>query len=259
MEKQILHSKIYENKEKPSLLIFHGLFGLLDNWGTLGKKFGENYDTHLIDLRNHGRSFHSEEMSYTSMAEDIVNYINFHHITQPILLGHSLGGRAVMECAIKNPGLVEKLIVVDMAPKGYQPHHLAIFKALNMVDFANVGDRKDVEDMLAQQIKNRAIIQFLVKNVYRKEDGSFDFRFNLKNIEKNYLDIITKPISTNVYEGPTLFISGEKSDYILKEDEPNLKKQFPLEKLVTVSNAGHWVQAENPTEFYNVVISFLES
>lgn len=259
MNKQILHSKIYENKNKPSLLIFHGLFGLLDNWGSLGKKFGENYDTHLIDLRNHGKSFHSDEMSYESMVEDIADYIDFYNLNKPILLGHSLGGRAVMSFSIEKPDLVHKLIVVDMAPKAYKPHHVKIFEALNTIDFSNVRDRKDVENMLSKEIDNKAIVQFLVKNVYRKDDNSFDFRFNLKGLEKNYIHIISKAIETGIFLGSSLFISGEKSNYILEDDKIEIIKQFPNSKFISISNAGHWVQAENPNDFYNSVVSFIES
>lgn len=120
----ILHSKIYgmEREETP-LLVFHGLFGMLDNWGTFGKEFGEKMPCHLVDLRNHGKSFHSEEMSHQVMAEDILNYINHYQIDRVNLLGHSLGGKAVMQFALSYPDRVNKLIVVDIAPKAYPPHH----------------------------------------------------------------------------------------------------------------------------------------
>ncbi len=257
MEERTLHSKIYEKPGAVPILIFHGLFGMLDNWATLGKKFAEDREVHLIDLRNHGRSFHSEEMDYASMSDDIVNYMKQYNLKKAVLLGHSLGGKAVMECAVKHPDLVEKLIVVDIAPKAYPPHHQSIIKALESVDFSQVKDRKDVEMVLSQYIQETGVIQFLMKNVYRTDKDQFDFRFNLKTLSGNYNQLINKPISYGKYEGLTLFISGEKSNYILKEDEFYMRQQFPNEKLRVISQAGHWVQADNPEEFYEVVHEFL--
>ncbi|WP_303822728.1 alpha/beta fold hydrolase [Apibacter mensalis] len=259
MENRVLNSKIFYNPGKMPLLIFHGLFGMLDNWGTLGKKFSETNEVHLIDLRNHGRSFHSDEMSYTTMSDDIVNYMKHYSLDKAILLGHSLGGKAVMECAIKHPDLVEKLIVVDMAPKAYPPHHQQIFKALESVDFSKANEKKDVENMLSQHISDAGILMFLMKNVYRTEDNRFDFRFNLKTLKEKYNQLINNTISFGKYEGPTLFIAGEKSNYILKEDEFSIRQQFPNEKTVVIPHAGHWVQVDNPTVFYETVTTFLQS
>lgn len=259
MENHILNSKIFYNSGKTPLFIFHGLFGMLDNWGTLGRKFSETNEVHLIDLRNHGRSFHSDEMSYTTMSDDIVNYMKHYSLDKAILLGHSLGGKAVMECAIKHPDLVEKLIVVDMAPKAYPPHHQLIFEALQSVDFSKIHEKKEVENILSQYIKEAGIIQFLMKNVYKTEDNLYNFRFNLKTLSEKYNQVINNTISYGKYEGPTLFIAGEKSNYILKEDEFNIRQQFPNEKTVVIPNAGHWVQVDNPTAFYETVETFIKS
>ena len=241
------------------LLIFHGLFGMLDNWATLGRKFAEDNEVHLIDLRNHGKSFHSDEMSYASMSEDIVSYMEYHRLPKAVLLGHSLGGKAVMECAVKHPELVEKLIVVDIAPRAYPAHHQAIIKALESVDFSQVRERKDVQNVMVQYVHEPAIVQFLMKNLYRKEDGIFDFRFNLKTLSEKYNQLINRPISFGKYEDETLFVSGEKSNYILREDEFYIKQQFPKEQIVIIPNAGHWVQADNPEAFYETVHSFLKT
>jgi pimeloyl-ACP methyl ester carboxylesterase len=230
---------------------------MLDNWATLGKRFAETREVHLVDLRNHGRSFHSEEMDYASMSEDIVNYMKQYNLAGAILLGHSLGGKAVMECAVKHPELVDKLIVVDIAPKAYPPHHQAIIKALESVDFTQIEDRKDVERILSQYIREPGVIQFLMKNVYRTENNRFDFRFNLKTLSRNYNKLINESVSFGSYGGAALFISGERSNYILKEDEFYIHRQFPKGKLVIVPGAGHWVQADNPTGFYETVQAFL--
>lgn len=256
----ILHSKIYgEEKRGIPLLVFHGLFGMLDNWGSFGREFGEFFPVHIMDLRNHGRSFHSDEMSHDDLAEDIVNYMQHHHIEKANLLGHSLGGKAVMQCAIKHPEMVEKLIVADIAPKAYPPHHQGIIKALETVDFNKVKSRGEVEAILAEYIPEQSVIQFLTKNLFWNENKQLNWRFNLKTLASKYNDFVGNAIRFGTFSGETLFIGGEKSNYILPQDEFLIKQQFPNYKLEHVANAGHWVQAENPKGFNDIVKDFLLS
>ncbi len=255
---EILHSKIYgQELSGTPLLVFHGLFGMLDNWGSFGKEMGELYPVHLLDLRNHGKSFHSDIMSHDAMAEDILNYMAAHHIEKANILGHSLGGKAVMQFAITYPEKVEKLIVVDIAPKAYPPHHQGIIKALESVNFAEMKSRSDVEEALAEYIHEKPVIQFLAKNLYWTEEKTLDWRFNLPVLSKNYSEYVSNAIKFGVFSGPTLFMAGEKSNYILTQDEFQIKQQFPNAKIVTISGAGHWVQADNPVEFASVVKDFL--
>ncbi len=151
---EILNSKIFgEGLTATPLLVFHGLFGMLDNWGSFGKDLGEYLPVHLIDLRNHGRSFHSEGMSHDDLADDIARYMDHYSIQKAHVLGHSLGGKAVMQFAIRYPEKVEKLIVVDISPKAYPPHHQGIIKALESVDFNTVSSRNEVEEVLSQYIR----------------------------------------------------------------------------------------------------------
>ena len=255
---QILHSKIYgENQSGIPLLVFHGLFGMLDNWGSFGKEMGEFFPVHLIDLRNHGKSFHSAEMSHDDLAHDISHYMEFHGLQKINLLGHSLGGKAVMQFAVKYPIKVEKLIVVDISPKAYPPHHQGIIKALESVDFQTITSRQEVEEILNQYIPEKSVVLFLAKNLYWTEDKKLNWRFNLKTLSEKYTEFVSNAIKFGVYTGKTLFISGEKSNYILPQDEFQIKQQFPNSSVVTIKNAGHWVQAENPTDFNQVVKDFL--
>ncbi len=257
---QILHSKIYgEDKTGTPLLVFHGLFGMLDNWGSFGKKVGEEAPCHILDLRNHGKSFHSEEMTHQVLAEDILNYMNVHGIDKVNLLGHSLGGKAVMTFAISFPEKVEKLIVADISPKAYPPHHQGIIKALQSVDFKTITSRQEVEEVLSQYISEKSVIQFLTKNLYWTEDKKLNWRFNLKTLAEKYNDFVANAIKFGKFEGQTLFIAGEKSNYILPQDEFLMRQQFPNYQLITISNAGHWVQAENPKDFNEAVKNFLKS
>lgn len=255
---EILNSKIFgEEQTATPLLVFHGLFGMLDNWGTFGKELGEFMPVHLLDLRNHGRSFHSENMSHDDLANDIANYMEAQGMEKAVVLGHSLGGKAVMQFAINYPEKAEKLIVVDISPKAYPPHHQGIIKALESVDFDTVKSRNEVEAVLSQYIPERSVIQFLTKNLYWTEDKKLNWRFNLKTLAEKYSEFVSNAIKYGVYEGETLFISGEKSHYILPQDEYAIKQQFPKAKVVTVKNAAHWVQADNPVDFTQVVKEFL--
>ena len=255
---EILHSKIYgENKSATPLLVFHGLFGMLDNWGSFGREMGEFFPVHLIDLRNHGKSFHSTEMSHDDLAHDILYYMEFHKLEKVNLLGHSLGGKAVMQFAIKYPIKVQKLVVVDISPKAYPPHHQGILKALESVDFAVSTTRQEVEEVLLQYIPEKMVVQFLAKNLYWTDDKRLNWRFNLKTLADKYAQFVSNAIKFGVYSGETLFIAGEKSNYILPQDEFEMKQQFPNSSIVTINNAGHWVQAENPTDFNEVVKDFL--
>lgn len=255
---KILHSKIYgENQVGTPLLVFHGLFGMLDNWSAFGKEMAEFFPVHLLDLRNHGKSFHSEQMSHDDMANDILNYIGVHKLNKINLLGHSLGGKAVMQFAISYPEKVEKLIVADIAPKAYPPHHQGIIKALQSVDFNVVNSRQEAETILAQYIPEKAVIQFLAKNIYWTEDKKLAFRFNLKTLAEKYAEYVSKGIKSGVFEGDALFLAGETSNYILPQDAFAIKQQFPNSKIETIPNAGHWVQADNPVDFKAAVKKFI--
>lgn len=255
---EILHSKIFgQDKPGTPLLVFHGLFGMLDNWGTFGKEMGEFFPVHLIDLRNHGKSFHSTEMSHDDLAHDIAHYMEFYHIEKANLLGHSLGGKAVMQFAIKYPIKVQKLIVVDISPKAYPPHHQGILKALESVDFDKITTRQDAEEVLQQYIPEKSVIQFLAKNLYWADDKKLAWRFNLKTLSEKYSDFVSNAIKFGVFSGETLFIAGARSNYILPQDEFQIRQQFPHSSVVKIENAGHWVQAENPKDFNEVVKDFL--
>ena len=255
---EILHAKIFgQDKPGTPLLVFHGLFGMLDNWGSFGKEMGEFFPVHLIDLRNHGKSFHSTEMSHDDLAHDISHYMDFHHIEKANLLGHSLGGKAVMQFAIKYPIKVQKLIVVDIAPKAYPPHHQGILKALESVDFEKITTRQEAEEVLQQYIPEKSVIQFLAKNLYWTDDKKLAWRFNLKTLSERYSEFVSNAIKFGVFSGETLFIAGAKSNYILPQDEFQIRQQFPNSSVVTVENAGHWVQAENPTDFNEAVKDFI--
>ena len=253
---EILHSRIV-GEGKP-FLILHGYFGMGDNWKSLGNQFGENFEVHMIDQRNHGRSFHADEFDYELMVEDLYNYIQHHELEQIILLGHSMGGKTAMLFAVEYPELVDKLLIADISPRYYQPHHNEILKALNSVDFSIHTSRKLVEEQLSQYIPEAGVRQFLLKNVYWREKGQLDFRFNLQSLTENNSEVGTALPSFTSFDGQTLFLAGGSSGYITEDEMPLIKAHFPNSEVVTIANAGHWLHAENPKEFYERVISFLK-
>lgn len=253
---RILSSKTIGNHPQ-HLIIAHGLFGQLDNWNTLGKKFANYFTTHLVDLRNHGRSFHDDQTSHKAMAEDLLHYLEFHQIPSAHFIGHSLGGKVVMELALTHPEKVDKLIVADMAPKTYPPHHQDIIKGLQNVDFDHVITRSDVEPYLKEYIKDPSVRQFLLKNVYRTPEGKYNFRFNLKALSQNYNELVSNNLLDKTFDKPTLFLKGALSGYITMQEKPLIQKYFPQATIEVIPQAGHWLHAENPTAFLEKSLAYL--
>lgn len=241
------------------LIILHGLFGQSDNWNTLAKRFGEKgFRVFAIDQRNHGISPHSNVWNYEVMAEDLKEFTETHQLLDPILLGHSMGGKTVLFFEKLFQGIASKLIVADIAPREYEPHHEAVLKALNAVDFSEINTRKEAEAILGQYISDFGTKQFLLKNVYWREDETkqMDWRFDLKTITKEYNNIGVKvPAFTS--ETETLFIRGAKSNYITDADEKEIALYFSNYQLKTIADSGHWVHAEQPEAFFNCVMEFI--
>ncbi|WP_439880510.1 alpha/beta fold hydrolase [Pontibacter sp. MBLB2868] len=242
------------------LLILHGLFGTLDNWATLAKRLAEHYNVFLVDLRNHGRSPHSEQHDYDAMAADVLQLVDDLQIPTPAIMGHSMGGKVAMNYALKYPTRLTKLIVVDIAPKAYPPHHDEIIDALQSVDLSNATSRGDIDKQLAKYIRQEDVRLFLMKNLYRKEDNTFGWRMNLDAIEKNYEKIAGAITADVPFKKHALFIRGGRSNYITQEDlYSNIEHLFTLVEMETIPEAGHWVHAEAPDKVYDLVTTFLST
>ena len=251
--------KLYFKKigEGAPLLIIHGLFGSADNWGTLAKKFALNHTVFLIDLRNHGRSPHDSIMNYDVMADDLYELIKQEKIVSPVLLGHSMGGKAALQFAEKYPKILKKLIVADIGIKAYPMHHDVIIKGLQNVNLNTVQSRSEATISLAEFVKEIGIQQFLLKNLYWIEKGKLAWRMNLNVISENIHEILKEiKIQNNPVE--SLFLRGEFSNYILKEDYTEILSALPNAKIQTIEKAGHWLHAENPLSFYEKVIDFID-
>ena len=252
----MLYSKI-EGEGKP-LLILHGFLGMSDNWKTLaGQMASEGFQLHILDLRNHGRSFHSDEFTYEVMVEDVLEYCQANNLDKVSILGHSMGGKVAMFFATTYPEKVEKLIVADIGPKYYRPHHQDIMAGLNAVDLTQKPDRSQVEEILKEYVSDFGTRQFLMKSLYWIEPGQLAFRFNLP-VFNEQIDNIGKALPENaVFEKPTLFLRGGNSNYIKDEDFETIKHHFPNSEIKTIPNAGHWLHAENPKDFYSESIQYL--
>jgi len=254
---KLLHSSI-SGKGSP-MVILHGFLGMGDNWKSLANKFSEKYQVHVVDQRNHGRSFHDDDFSYELLVEDLLYYLDYHQLERVHILGHSMGGKTAMLFAVEHPERVMKLMVADIAPKFYPPHHQVILDALGEVDFQKVSLRSEVDEILQKHIPEIGIRQFLLKNVYRKEKDQFAFRFNLEVLEEHYDEIGVALPPRTMFEGPVLFLKGALSGYISKQDEDLISAHFPNNSIVSIANASHWLHAENPIDFYNNVAEFLEN
>ena len=230
------------------LLILHGLFGSSDNWVTLGKQLSNQFRVFLIDLRNHGQSPHSELWNYKLMAEDIEDFCIQHQLNDIYIAGHSMGGKTVMKLAELFPNRIIKMMIIDIAPKYYPAHHQNIIAALKSIDFELINTRKQAEEELQKTIDDFGTRQFLLKNIYWITENKLAWRFNLDVIAQ-HIEIVGEatPMDKNlICNTPACFIRGEKSNYIHNDDVKSILEQYPNTKMVTISNAGHWVHAENP-------------
>jgi esterase len=253
----MLYSKT-EGIGKP-LLILHGFLGMSDNWKTLAAQYAtEGFQVHTIDLRNHGRSFQSNDFSYEVMVQDVYAYCQANNLTQIDIIGHSMGGKVAMLLATTFPDLINKLIVADIGSKFYPQHHQTILAGLNAVDFSKKPSRTEVDEIVSKYISDFGTRQFLLKSLYWQTTDQLAFRFNLEVFNRKIDEIGKQLPVNNFFKKPTLFIRGGNSDYILDNDWANIQVHFPDSKLETIPDVGHWLHAENPALFFEKTTAFLK-
>ena len=243
----------------PPIVILHGLFGSLDNWKTIGRQLAEHHTVFLIDLRNHGASFHNDVFNYHAMAGDLRLLLDRLELQKPVIMGHSMGGKVAMFFAAKHQFSVKNLILVDIGPKYYPVHHESILKGLEAIDPVHCSSRGEADQRLKQHVAEVGVRQFLLKNLKRTTTGNFEWKVNLPVIRgqiENIGEELDRELAVNI---PTLFIRGGASDYILDMDFDQIAQQFPLSTIETVPNAGHWVHAEAPQEFLELVNEYLDT
>lgn len=239
------------------LVILHGLFGSADNWFSIARELEKHYTLYLVDQRNHGDSPQSDTWNYQVMVEDLKKLMDEEGLDQVYLMGHSMGGKTVMNFACTYPELVEKLIVADIAPRYYPIHHQTILEGLNSIHLQEIKSRKEADDQLANYIPEIGVRQFLLKSLSRNSEG-FVWKINLPVITAKIEEVGQALPEDSVYEGPTLFLGGANSNYIKQSDIPDLEKHFPNYELEFVQNAGHWLHAEQPGAVIEEVEKFLQ-
>ncbi|MFL1894066.1 alpha/beta fold hydrolase [Aquimarina sp. 2-A2] len=252
--------KLYANiigSGKP-FIILHGFLGMGDNWKTLGKKIaGHGFEVHLIDQRNHGRSPHSDQFSYPILAQDLEEYCDDNELNDIILLGHSMGGKTAMFFASETHVRIRKLIIADIGPKFYPQHHQDILMGLENLHTTALTSRTDADTMLSEFVPEMGTRQFLLKNLYWKSKERLGLRMNLEALTKNINEIGKELPATYKYPGETLFLKGDRSNYILPTDEEGIKKHFTNSVIKEISKSGHWLHAENPKDFLIEVLEFV--
>lgn len=247
-----------QGQGKP-LIILHGLFGSLENWGAQSKVLAEHYDVIAVDLRNHGRSPHADDTRYTSMSRDILELTEDLELKQVLLMGHSMGGKVAMQFALEHPGHVEKLVVVDIAPVEYTPRHDAVIAGLNAIPLDSLKSRSEADTILSGHVEDAPTRAFLLKNLYRNEHKTFAWRMNLSALARGYADIGAAPeVVTEPYSGPVLFIKGGDSDYLLPQHQKPIQARFPNAGFKIIAGAGHLPHVEKPVAFTRLVEQFLK-
>jgi esterase len=262
-----------EEGEGFPVVIIHGLYGSSDNWMTVAKKLATGFMVFSLDLRNHGHSPNSDEHSFELMKNDLAEFFDTHQIKKAILMGHSMGGKTAMSFAADYPERIEKLIVVDIAPKDYfllndesQYYlHNNILRAMIEIDLTRIESRKQVENFLLERIDSAQIVQLLLKNLHKQKDThQFEWRLNVRVIYDN-LDEIIKGIDAHWFDDripinnyPVLFLKGSNSNYIIPEDYAAIRRIYPEAQIIEIPNAGHWLHAEQPQLFFEAVLKFIQ-
>lgn len=245
------------------LLVLHGLFGMSDNWLTIGKRLSqEGFAVHLLDLRNHGRSPHMPTHTYQDMCDDLNAYLEHEHINEVNIMGHSMGGKAAMFFGLLHPEKLTRLAVIDISPVTYRqntPHHSNIIKNLMAIDLSAYQSRQALADEIERRLNDRLLAMFLGKSIRRDAQAHFKWELNLP-VLLEYLPGISSGLEALQAHAPspveTLFIRGEHSDYLLPEHEPEIREYYPQSKIVTIDNAGHWLHAEQPEKLVMVLSTY---
>lgn len=243
----------------PALIVLHGFLGSSDNWVTLARNvFSAHYTVYLLDARNHGESPHEDAHSYHLMVTDLLEFLDTHSIAKATIMGHSMGGKAAMFFACEHPDRVEKLVVIDMMPGIYEHSNLPIVEAMESLDFGTIKSRKQADELLQPLITNMGVRQFILKNIYWETKERLGWRPNLPTLHRE-IDHLNEALPDHYrFNGPALFVRGELSDYIGGPEAMDIAMHFPNSIIETISEAGHWVQADKPEEFSQLVMGFLQ-
>lgn len=246
----ILHG---QKTDHPPLIIAHGLYGSGRNWGVLAKRLSDERQVVAVDMRNHGESPWFDSHSYADMANDLAEVIAAHGGRADVL-GHSMGGKASMTLALTHPEMVNRLIVADIAPVAYGHSQIQYLNAMRAVDLNSVHKRSDADAQLARGVDDPALRAFLLQSLDVKGKR---WRLNLDALEHAMPEILGWPSPAGQFTGPTLFLTGAMSNYVLPEHRPAIKALFPKAHFAKIPGAGHWLHAEKPREFEASIRAYL--
>jgi esterase len=239
------------------VILIHGLFGNLDNLGRLARHLSERFDVISIDLPNHGLSPHIPSVDYPTLSLSIYEFVESLHLTNVHVVGHSMGGKVAMQLAIDYPHLVKSLTVADIAPVLYTDRHANVFSALNAIDISTLTSRTQALEIVTSHNIDAGTAQFLLKNLAKNENGFF-WRCSIENLQQSYPQIIAGLSGENSFNGSTLFIKGENSDYINAQHRPAIMQYFPQANAKIIQGTGHWLHAEKPASFNKIVVDFID-
>ncbi len=242
----------------PAMIILHGLFGQRDNWLTIARIFSSDYSVYLPDARNHGQSPHSDEFSIPFMCADLYEFMNLHRIEKTILIGHSMGGKVVLDFVVKYPERVEKLIIIDIAPRAYEDRaeHRQVLEVMQQLDLSFFQTRKQLEEALRNQLPEK-LVQLALKNSYYKLPNVLDWKLNVDGISKNMPLLLEEVLIEKSIPVPALWIRGGLSDFVSEADEVFLRQKFTRLEIRTIQGASHWVHADKPNELVAEIKNFL--
>ena len=251
-----LHYRQFSSEGAP-VVILHGVYGNHANWMGHARALADEFAVYAFDARNHGQSPWADSLRVQDMADDVADTITALGLEQVYLIGHSMGGKTAMWLAQQCPELVSKLVGVDIAPVDYHKPVDDVVEHLAEMPLSELEDRQQADEWLAPRITEKFVRDFLLTNLVRDEDGRLSWRINVPVIRRDFGEVTGWPASTGRYEGPTLFIRGGKSNYLLPEHEATTLQQFPNARIETVENAGHWVHSEKPDEVQRLLREFL--
>jgi len=252
-----LHYRKYGKGQ--ALIILHGLFGSSDNWHTLAGKWGVDFQVYALDQRNHGSSPHESVMSYAEMVSDLDQFMCSTKIEAAHIVGHSMGGKVAMLFASIYPEKVIDLVVLDIGVAETMAKHASLLAVLENLDLSNYSHRQEIEKELKKYISEGPIRQFLLKNIMRRVDGSFDWKFNRDALLDYYDELVAGLDIDASYYGPVLFLRGARSDYLPAALDHEILNYFPLSRLKTIADAGHWLHADQPDIIYEQIRDFCRS
>ena len=240
----------------PPVILLHGLLGSLKNLTGLARALSDDFSVCRIDLPAHGQSSGLEDMTFSGMANAVAETVDSLGWQEFAVLGHSLGGKVAMQLASERPSRVKALIVEDIAPVRYPPHHKEIIEALCAIDLDTLGSRAEADELITHAVPDRLTRSFLLQNLKRNE-GRYQWAPDLALIKSAYPEMCEAPNLKDAYDGPTLFVAGERSNYIQSEHQSEIEKRFPNAKYRQISGAGHWIHAEKPSSFNALARRFL--